>query len=162
MTIVEEEEEEGGDGKGERGELGVALLSLMLTTGAVDIVVDGGVVEVVADVVLNGDGVAMLSLPLLVVVLMVASGVAGASVSKFDAETIAVAMATSAMAGVIAADKVVGVSGEEERVEADRTEEGEDGDEDEGEAIWTILVLSLGYVSVSPAGLLPFSDSSEV
>lgn len=118
-------------------------------------VVDGGVVvEVeaveVVDVVLEGDGVAMRSLSLL---LVDASGVEGASaVSKFDAETtVVVEMATSAMAGVIAVevDKAVGASGEDDRVEVDRTvEEGEDGDEEEGEAIRTSLPSSFGYVFV--------------
>lgn len=152
MTIVDEE---GGDGKGERGELGVALLLLLLLllVGAVvEMVVDGGVVvEVeVVDVVLDGDGVAMRSLSLL---LVDASGLEGASaMSKFDAETtVVVEMATSAMAGVIAVevDKAVGVSGEDDRVEVDRTvEEGEDGDEEEGEAIRTSLASSFGCVSV--------------
>lgn len=154
MTIVDEE---GGDGKGERGELGVALLLLLLLlVGAVvEMAVDGGVVvevEVVdvVDVVLDGDGVAMRSLSLLLVDV---SGVEGASaVSKFDAETTAVVeMATSAMAGVIAVevDKAVGVSGEDDRVEVDRTvEEGEEGDEEEGDAIRTSLASSFGYASV--------------
>lgn len=155
MTIVDEEG--AGDGKGERGELGVALLLLLswsLLIGAdVEMAVDGGVVvevEVVdvVDVVLDGDG-AMRSFSL----LLVASGVEGASAeSKFDAETtVVVEMATSAMAGVIAVevDKAVGVSGEDDRVEVERTvEEGEDGDEGEGEAIRTSLASSFGYVSV--------------
>lgn len=159
MTIVEEE---GGDGKGEKGELGVALLSLLtLAIGAVNMVVDGCVVVEVADVVSDGDGVAIRSFSvLLVAVLMVASGVEGA---KFDAETTAVEMATSTMAGVIAVDKVAEVSGEDDRVEVDRTvEEGEEGDDDEGEAIRTILASSFGYDSVNPTRLSPSSDSNEV